>query len=86
MDEAERAMRETFDLSEGKAALLREIITSQRGLIERAPNEADVYIGIPFCTTRMRFTARFPRARSETDAWWSPTSRRWGTNAKRRAR
>lgn len=55
MDEAERAMRETFDLSEGKAALLREIITSQRGLIERAPNEVDVYVGIPFCTTRCAY-------------------------------
>ena len=55
LEQAERALRDTFDLSQEKAALLREIIVSQRGIVERAPQDVDVYVGIPFCTTRCAY-------------------------------
>ncbi len=55
LEEAVRAVMEMFDLSTDKAALLCEILVSQRGVIEREPGAADVYVGIPFCTTRCAY-------------------------------
>ena len=54
-DEAERAVIDRFDMLPEKAALLRETAKVQRAL--RAPSlaETDMYVGIPFCTTRCAY-------------------------------
>ena len=54
-DEARNALAELFDLSDEKLDLLDEIITAQEGLIHRPQNACDLYIGIPFCTTRCAY-------------------------------
>ena len=38
-----------------KAGLLSEILLMQQGLIERPEQEFDLYLGIPFCTTRCAY-------------------------------
>jgi len=53
--QARVALGELFDLSEEKLDLLDEIITAQEGLIARPQNACDLYIGIPFCTTRCAY-------------------------------
>ena len=53
--EARDALSELFDLSDEKLDLLDEIITAQDGLIQRPQNACDLYIGIPFCTTRCAY-------------------------------
>ena len=53
--QARAALEELFDLSDEKLDLLDEIITAQQGLIERPVNACDLYIGIPFCTTRCAY-------------------------------
>ena len=53
--EARNALGELFDLSQEKLDLLDEIISSQEGLIAREPNACDLYVGIPFCTTRCAY-------------------------------
>ena len=50
--QARDALADLFDLSQEKLDLLDEIITAQEGLIARPQNACDLYIGIPFCTTR----------------------------------
>jgi len=54
-DEAQRRMTDVYDVTEDKASLLREIIDMQTGL--RRPEEGtfDLYMGIPFCTTRCAY-------------------------------
>ena len=52
---ARRAMEETFFVSPGKARLLSDILAMQEGLIDTPDNEYDLYIGIPFCTTRCAY-------------------------------
>ena len=54
-DEARAALSGLFDLSDEKIDLLDEIITAQEGLIARPQNACDLYIGIPFCTTRCAY-------------------------------
>lgn len=54
-EQAREALSSLFDLSEEKLDLLDEIITAQEGLIERPQNACDLYIGIPFCTTRCSY-------------------------------
>lgn len=54
-DEARLALAELFDLSEEKIGLLDEIVTAQEGLIHRPENACDLYVGIPFCTTRCAY-------------------------------
>ena len=54
-EEARQALEDLFDLSQEKIGLLDEIITAQDGLIQRTPNACDLYIGIPFCTTRCAY-------------------------------
>ena len=54
-EQARNALAELFDLSEEKLGLLDEIITAQEGLITRPQNACDLYIGIPFCTTRCAY-------------------------------
>ncbi len=53
--QARAALGELFDLSDEKIDLLDEIITAQEGLITRPQNACDLYIGIPFCTTRCAY-------------------------------
>ncbi len=52
---ARRAMRETFFVSPAKAQLLSDILAMQQGLIDTPDTEYDLYIGIPFCTTRCAY-------------------------------
>ena len=54
-NQAREALAELFDLSDAKLDLLDEIITAQEGLIVRPQNACDLYIGIPFCTTRCTY-------------------------------
>ena len=53
--EARNVLSDLFDLSDEKLDLLDEIITAQDGLIQRPQNACDLYIGIPFCTTRCAY-------------------------------
>ena len=53
--QARETLAELFDLSAEKLDLLDEIITAQEGLITRPQNACDLYIGIPFCTTRCSY-------------------------------
>ena len=52
---AVRFLTEEFDVSPRKAALLGEIQEMQRGVRELPPDRFDLYIGIPFCTTRCAY-------------------------------
>ena len=54
-EQARAALAELFDLSDEKLNLLDEIITAQEGLVKRPQNACDLYIGIPFCTTRCSY-------------------------------
>lgn len=54
-EEARCALSDLFDLSDEKLDLLDEIIDAQDGLIQRPLNACDLYIGIPFCTTRCAY-------------------------------
>ena len=54
-EEARKALTDIFDLSPEKLSVLDEIITAQEGLIDRNPQSCDLYIGIPFCTTRCSY-------------------------------
>ena len=54
-EEARQTLKDLFDLSQEKIDLLDEIITAQDGLIQRTANACDLYIGIPFCTTRCAY-------------------------------
>jgi len=53
--EARNALAGLFDLSDEKLDLLDEIISAQEGLIARLQNACDLYVGIPFCTTRCAY-------------------------------
>ncbi len=53
--EAAKRLQETFYVSPEKAGLLSEILLMQQGLIERPEQEFDLYLGIPFCTTRCAY-------------------------------
>ncbi len=56
--EGERAraeMQRRFYVSPEKARLLSDILDMQRGLIDTPDDEYDLYIGIPFCTTRCAY-------------------------------
>lgn len=54
-EEARRRVIDEFDVSEEKASLLAEIERMQRGIREAAPDQFDLYIGIPFCKTRCSY-------------------------------
>ena len=54
-EQAEAALVSLFDLAPGKAALLGEVVQSQRGMLAEDDRAADVYVGIPFCTTRCAY-------------------------------
>ncbi len=54
-EQALRALSDRFFVSPDKALLLRDILHMQRGLIDAPEDEFDLYIGIPFCTTRCAY-------------------------------
>ena len=54
-EEAEKRLTEVFDFLPEKAALTRETVTVQETLPPPSDGEADVYVGIPFCTTRCAY-------------------------------
>lgn len=54
-EEARKALRELFDLSQEKIDVLDEILDAQQGLIDRRARACDFYVGIPFCTTRCAY-------------------------------
>lgn len=53
--EARHTLQDLFDLSQEKIDLLDEILDAQQGLMDRRARTCDVYIGIPFCTTRCAY-------------------------------
>ena len=55
LEQAQAEAREIFDLLPEKAALLREIIETQQALPVPRDDEADLYIGIPFCVSRCAY-------------------------------
>ena len=54
-EDAEKHLVEHFDILPEKARLLRETVEVQQLLPPPADGWADVYIGIPFCTTRCTY-------------------------------
>ncbi|MCL1854974.1 MAG: coproporphyrinogen dehydrogenase HemZ [Clostridia bacterium] len=59
LPESAAALTRDFDVPPEKAELLRHIVETQRTLPPPAPDEADVYISIPFCRTRCAYCS-FP--------------------------
>lgn len=55
MDEAAAHLIRTFDVTEEKARLLQDIVRVQNQLPPPDDRWMDVYIGIPFCTTRCTY-------------------------------
>ena len=55
MDEAVHELQRVFDVSDEKAAVLREIVQVQQALTLPARDEIDLYIGIPFCVSRCAY-------------------------------
>ena len=55
LPEAEAQVRERFDVTREKAALLGEVARVQLGMLPPGDGWADAYIGIPFCTTRCAY-------------------------------
>lgn len=55
MEAAQRHLVRQFDVTPEKAALLAEIVEEQRKLPPPGDEWLDVYIGIPFCTTRCTY-------------------------------
>lgn len=53
--EAEARMTDLFDVTPEKARLLSEIVSMQTGLRQPQANQFDLYLGIPFCTTRCAY-------------------------------
>ncbi len=55
LDAAVEGVRQTFDLSDEKARLLRDIVAVQTSLPAPRSDEIDLYIGIPFCVSRCAY-------------------------------
>lgn len=54
-EQARAYLQNTFDVSGERAALLDEIVSVQSALPPRTSEQFDLYIGIPFCTTRCSY-------------------------------
>ena len=52
---AEEYLIETYDLSRDKAQLLTEIVRMQQPYYKRHSDAFDLYVGIPFCTSRCSY-------------------------------
>ena len=59
--EADRRMREEYFLSEGKLSLLKQIYEVQEPFIDsnEPGRDIDIYVGIPFCTSRCSYCSFF---------------------------
>lgn len=55
IDEAIQQVMAEYDVSEDRAMLLGEIARAQSGLRDMPAGKFDLYIGIPFCTTRCAY-------------------------------
>ncbi len=55
LEQASQRMVKLFDVRPENASLLAQIVTVQQALPQAAPDEVDVYIGIPFCPSRCRY-------------------------------
>ena len=55
LEQAKAWLQREFDLSPAKADLLCEIIQVQTPFLTRDPKRFDLYVGIPFCTTRCSY-------------------------------
>ena len=55
LEEAAEEARLTFDIQPEKAQLLQDIVAVQRDLTLPAPDEIDLYVGIPFCVSRCAY-------------------------------
>ena len=55
LDEATRETQALFDVREDKAQLLRQIVAVQREIAPPRMQEADLYVGIPFCVSRCAY-------------------------------
>ena len=55
LDAACAEVQRIFDVSDEKAAVLRSIIGTQRSMPQPRPDEADIYVGIPFCVSRCAY-------------------------------
>lgn len=62
MEDARRSLMAMFDLQAEKASLLEETVRAQRGLLSLDENAIDIYVGIPFCTTRCAYCSFFAEA------------------------
>ncbi|MEG0766958.1 MAG: radical SAM protein, partial [Clostridia bacterium] len=54
-EEIPGSLRHIFDLRSDKAALLQEIVRQQQALMDAQSGAVDLYVGIPFCTTRCAY-------------------------------
>ena len=55
LDRAAESMRRGFDVTADKALLARDVVAAQLAMLPPDDNAMDVYIGIPFCTTRCAY-------------------------------
>lgn len=55
LNQATERLIKVFDVSRPKAELLQRIVQVQQGLPQAMKDQVDVYIGIPFCTSRCRY-------------------------------
>lgn len=55
MEQAAQDMQRVFDVSDEKLAVLRQIVQVQSEMSLPAPDEIDLYIGIPFCVSRCAY-------------------------------
>ena len=54
-EETRVMFRNDFDVSPDRLSLLEEILNTQDGYMEQPADTVDLYIGIPFCTTRCSY-------------------------------
>ncbi len=54
-EEAARQLQQEFDILPEKAELLQGIVGVQRAMTPPCDSDMDVYVGIPFCTTRCAY-------------------------------
>lgn len=59
---ARDAMIYTYDMREDRAQLLVDTVQVQRPYIDIPTNAVDIYVGIPFCTTRCSYCSFFAEA------------------------
>lgn len=61
-DDAHEALIRLFDVRPDRAQLVEDTVRAQRGLIEAPESAVDLYVGIPFCTSRCTYCSFFAEA------------------------